>query len=724
MPMETFMIALPPGAVAQSVNVVRSGERVRDGVYRVKPASGIVIASADERQNARLQEKWRSNYDATYGSDAPYPAFEGKLACAGTLRKYSYVAVAVSPFTYRPLSGRLLSYNSARITVEYLLPAAESAEARMTEEAKSDRAGDSRAARLFVNYAQMKDMYEAAHPAALPRSQTFDYVILTDEALADLVTASDFCRWKKDTGNNVLVLTTSHPAIAAQPGRDLAERIRNFLRSWYLSRGVEHLLIVGDYATVPMRYCSPDTSDDVIGDVPTDYYYADLSLPDDASWNSDGDGLYGEYGDDSPDLLADIYVGRIPTSIPYRVEYTLGKLAAFEQDTGEWKNRALHPGAILFFENIDYSGYPFMDGARLQDRIETDLMGGWEVTHYSEKEGLRTSDFDWPAISEESVTTEWGMGRYGVVNWSAHGAPYAVGRSIWEWDDGDGVPESFELTYPWLVSVDSNLDDDSPSIVFAVSCLVGYPEPDGGGRLGVDLLTKRYWGAASAVISATRSAAITALWPEEGGGSEGICYEFNRYMICGPDGSEMVGNALYDGKFYNTLHYGWDLPYEYLNMFDFNLYGDPAMLREGVSTPVCDNEDPGFVELAGSWESMSYAGAHGGTFRYNPAGTGENRAAWRVDHIVAPGKYDVYVWKFDHPFPDLMATDARFAVRDRDSLSGWIRVDQSAPGDEWVYLGSFEFDTSRLQGVVVTDQANGYVIADAVKLVYTGSLPQ
>ena len=39
--------------------------------------------------------------------------------------------------------------------------------------------------------------------------------------------------------------------------------------------------------------------------VPTDSYYADLSLSDAESWDLDGDTYYGEHGDDAPDFLAD-----------------------------------------------------------------------------------------------------------------------------------------------------------------------------------------------------------------------------------------------------------------------------------------------------------------------------------------------------------------------------------------------------------------------------------
>ena len=104
-----------------------------------------------------------------------------------------------------------------------------------------------------------------------------------------------------------------------------------------------------------------------------------------------------------------------------------------------------------------------------------------------------------------------------------------------------------------------------------------------------------------------------------------------------------------------------------------------------------------------------------------PPGDGGKQAGWRVDEILpAAGSYDVHIWKFDHPRSGDMATDARYKVRYRDGSSPWILVDQSSAGDEWVWLGSFPFDASRPQGILVTDRADGFVIADAVKLVYSG----
>ncbi len=137
------------------------------------------------------------------------------------------------------------------------------------------------------------------------------------------------------------------------------------------------------------------------------------------------------------------------------------------------------------------------------------------------------------------------------------------------------------MHYPFI-SIYSNLDDDHPSIVFAISCNVGYPEPNSLGNLGIDLLTKPGFGSSAGVLSATRGAAAAIYWDSIPGGAESICYEFNRYLISGPEGPEKVGHALYDSKFYCNQNYGWDHYYEYLNMFDYNLYDDPSLVREGL----------------------------------------------------------------------------------------------------------------------------------------------
>jgi len=200
----------------------------------------------------------------------------------------------------------------------------------------------------------------------------------------------------------------------------------------------------------------------------------------------------------------------------------------------------------------------------------------------SEQYGLVKSAFPWPAISETDVSNLWRNGRYGVVNWSGHGWTHGAARTVWSWDDGDGVPESGELeSIMFMDAGTTELEDDYPSVVFAISCDVGFPEPAPLGNCGIDLLTEPGWGAAVGVMSAARPAAVSSDWKDDPGGAEQICYDFNRHLIAQ---GEPVGMAAYLGMYDATSVYGWDYYYEYMNMYNYNLYGDPSLELQGFPT--------------------------------------------------------------------------------------------------------------------------------------------
>ncbi|MCK4305024.1 MAG: hypothetical protein KAY24_12370, partial [Candidatus Eisenbacteria sp.] len=517
------------------------------GAYEIQPFPPIVflpdMPRFDEAMQ-RMEREWQTEYDAVYLSDEPYPERVAWLAGRGTLRKYAYASVAFCPFTYHPRSGRL-DYHSEVEIVTYDLPAAESDEARQVSRLMHDRVADAKAAGLFPNYQEIQDLYQPEEMQTPPLTETYDYVIVTTTDLLGAITSSEFPIWKTSLGYSLRTVLTTDIEITSQPGVDLAEQIRNFLRAYYATWGIEYVLMVGDYATVPMRICYPDpdfhvydpgNQELIAPGTPNDYYYADLSYPDAASWDSDEDGYPGEYGQDTPDFLAEVAVGRIPVNDPIRITYTLNKLVGFEQDTGDWKNNALLAGAILFFENQNYGGYPFIDGATCLDSIETGLLGGMTVSHMSEQAGLVTSPFPWPPISEAAFNTAWRTGEYAIVNWSGHGWSDGAYRSVWEWDDGDGVPETGNgeiVGYPLINIATSILDDDHPSIVFAVSCNVGYPELNPYGNCGIDLLTLPGWGSSAGIVSSARPAAISADWKANPLHKQGHTVVQSPWCACG-----------------------------------------------------------------------------------------------------------------------------------------------------------------------------------------------
>ena len=600
LPEKETLILLPPGARAHSLDVVPFGTRKLPGSYRIAPTPTFPVLSPlpGAAELAERQEtEWREARRAAYADDGAYPGEIARIVGSGMLRKYSYVRVAFRPFTYHAASGRLIHHPRARVRVDYTIPDAQGAEARQADRLLPDTVADERAAELFVNF----DDWSAAYASKGTMADAWrdgephhDYVIITAMLLQPAITNSQFPAWKSSLGHDVRIVLTNDPEIADQPGQDLEQRIRNFLREYYVDWGIEHVLLVGGITHVPMRHCFPDPDNHTYdpsypgvgpGDVPTDHYYADLSLPDSESWDSDGDGYFGEYGDDTPDLLADVNVGRIPTSDPSRIAYTLNKLVRVEQDTGAWKHQALHAGSIFFYENQNNSGIPFRDGAVCLNEIERDVMQGWTMSRMTEREGLVPSVYDWPPISLAAFLSDWNTGTYGFVNWAGHGWSHSVSRTIWVWDDGDGIPEtdgSDGFSNPEIIGDWVTLEDDYPSIVCAVSCNVGYPDDNPYGNLGINLLTHPSRGAASAVIASSRYAHVTFDWPAQRGGAETNCHEFNHFAIAGPGGPRLLGAALHDSKFFAHVNYGWDSYPEYRNYYDYNLYGDPAMDWRGA----------------------------------------------------------------------------------------------------------------------------------------------
>lgn len=683
LPMKKFLVALPPGARAISVEVLGAGTTRLPGEYSVGPYAQVMPlpdTPGFAEHMERMRSEWQANHDTAYLSDSPWPEHIAWLDASGGLRKYAYAAVAFCPFTYYPQSGRLDYHSDVTVAITYSLPAPGGEEYEHARLLLRDTAADGKAGHLFLNYRDIAGLYKSDSGEAAPLDATYDYVIITTSALAGAITASDFPTWKEALGHNLRTVLTTDTEITSQPGADLGEQIRNFLRAYYATWGIEYVLIVGDYATVPMRICYPDSAYHVYDPsdpglvapgTPTDHYYADLSFTDADSWDLDGDGYPGEYRQDSPDFLAEVSVGRVPVNNLTRITYALDKSVAFEQDTGAWKKNALHAAAILFFENQNYGGYPFIDGATVIDSIERGLLGGWTVTRMSEQSGIVTSPFAWPAITESSFNTAWRTGQHAVVNWSGHGWSDGAYRTVWEWDDGDGVPESGNgemHSYQFIHVTTSDLDDDHPSVVFAISCNVGYPDPNPFGNCGIDLFTLPGWGASVGMVSASRPASISSDWMNYPGGTEQICYEFNRYLIAE---GERVGDALYDGKYYATSVYGWDAMYEYMNQYNYNLYGDPALELAGASAGVVGDPSgtpgvairllPAHPNPFASSTSLRFVLSAAGPVRVSITDVTGRRVAVLADGEYEAGEFAA-TWEGTGPSGDPLAPGLYFAV--------------------------------------------------------------
>ncbi|HEX7076816.1 MAG TPA: C25 family cysteine peptidase [Candidatus Eisenbacteria bacterium] len=141
-------------------------------------------------------------------------------------------------------------------------------------------------------------------PSLLPSTagSSVDCVILAPDSLADVYQRlADF---QTRSGRPTVVRSLSTIRAADPRSNDLAQAIRSFLAAARDQWGIRWAVLAGDHDAIPMRFVRVNYAETT--DLPSDAYYADL----DGTWDSNGNGIYGEVAD-SLDMEPDIAVGRL-----------------------------------------------------------------------------------------------------------------------------------------------------------------------------------------------------------------------------------------------------------------------------------------------------------------------------------------------------------------------------------------------------------------------------
>ncbi len=152
------------------------------------------------------------------------------------------------------------------------------------------------------------------------------------------------------------------------------------------------------------------------------------------------------------------------------------------------------------------------------------------------------------------------------------------------------------------------------------------------------------------------------------------------------------------------------------------IYGDPPPMQY-----VVDDGDAGFAtNNNGGWINVSNLISYQLDYTYHTPGTGSNWVTWTFDDLP-DGTYQVFT-RWSH-FSN-RATNAPYTVYDGAASLGTVSVNQQvAPsGDQlgdvvWQKLGNYTIDSGTLK-VRLTDATNGYVTADAVRLVSGTTISQ
>lgn len=591
LPGSTLRVALPPDADVDSLWLEPLGGNTLSLGVGVQPEYGTTSAapSIDGVDPSVYLEPVLPDPQGWYDLD------DYSLVSAQQMGRWKVAEISYSPFAFNEITGELTVTADAAFALHYDLTDP------MPAELLDNDITDASAADMLVNYDDALTWYSAeatgmnafapmtAATGAPPSAPAIaDYVIITTQSIQSGSTQmSNFVAHKQARGHTVQVVTEN--IWGGGTGNAAANAIRQWLQMNYSSLGIQHVLLIGNpnpsTGNVPMKSTLPLASDPA---VPTDYFYADLT----SNWDTDGDGTFGEWSQDiSSRPLHEVLVGRIPV---YGTSYTtldsiLSKTMSYENATStSWRNNALLPMAVLNYNNEDYGGFPRQDATAVATNLISNVLNPNGYGNYTlyETGGLAPVTLTpSAALTQTNLVNEWaGTGpnwtgnRYGIVPWVGHGGQTNTARKVWTGpDDGDGVPEAAEMTWPNMFanSNAASLNDNYPSVVVQASCNNGYPENNA--NLGYSLLANGGIGT----ISASRITYYEPNWNTTSGYVWGDNMAYSYYvtdqMVNSPN-TVSTAAALqwcrenFGGSPHSWLAYGWK------NACCFNLYGDPEIM--------------------------------------------------------------------------------------------------------------------------------------------------
>jgi hypothetical protein len=302
-------VTLPAGFGAVSVSTSEIWETIAASVF-IPPLSKPVPlilehVNMDVRQN-----------DDVYLSDDFWPSTPVELTGTGFMNGFPVAELTVTPLRWNPSTGELQRLSSLEICIE-TTPIE-------NQPLFSVDSGDCRRMLIVTD--------QSFRPAFLELAERRnDQGILTEVYTMDNVYAS-------------------------ASGRDNAEKLRNFVKDYYTTNGLDFLLLGGDTNTVPFRYAYAMTCEAGYASredsLPCDLYFSDL----DGTWDANGNDIFGEIAD-NVDLHPDIFVGRAPVENVAEAEIFVDNIAAYEnciQD--DHLQRVLFLAMILWWNPYTNSG--------------------------------------------------------------------------------------------------------------------------------------------------------------------------------------------------------------------------------------------------------------------------------------------------------------------------------------------------------------------------------
>ncbi len=309
--------------------------------------------------------------------------------------------------------------------------------------------------------------------------ERFDYVIITSQELANSwedYSLLEFVAHKSQQGFSVAQVVVEDIE-ATYPGRDVNEKIRNFITDAYNHWETDFVLMAGDANQVPMRGLYMMTGIGPMIAIASDVYSQCL----DGSYNSNDNDKWGERGDGEAegmdiDFLSEVYIGRVPAEDVYELANWVYKTIRFENSaTQPYRRNALMVSEWVGISATDPYAKPVLE----EIRNGTDLYGystkGFVSDPQFQVSTLYDADGRWSMYALMSLLNS---GEFSLINHMGHGYPRAVMKM-----SNEDVDE---------------LTNDNPFIIYSQACSAGSVFVD---TVAEHFVTSTRHGAAAVVMN-------------------------------------------------------------------------------------------------------------------------------------------------------------------------------------------------------------------------------
>ena len=399
LPVRTAKLYIPGDEKVTSITISHDTSVQIEGFYKIQygttpyPLSytGPIIADAENRD--------------IYNRDSFYPSANYIDKGIQYLHGTKILIVDLFPVIFNPMKGQIKYYRTIKLIIETSEQKGSNTNITFRnfdtdkESILSFIDNDS----YFLNNIYDLEISKLNSTSSKLTDNERQYLIITTSDLEDYFQQLTTYRQSTAGGGFNTYIETVEYIDQNFSGRDLAEKIRNYIIYCYANHGTQFVVLGGDADGVQENQVIPTRGTyAVVGSttetyIPSDLYYGCL----DGNWNYDGDALWGEANDgiDGGDIdwISEVYVGRIPADTATEVFNFITKIISYE--TGNNPHKTLLVGEQLDStptwggDRMDwvYGYMNYMPNSQIYDR-------DWSGNNWSSAELIsliNTNEYDW-----------------------------------------------------------------------------------------------------------------------------------------------------------------------------------------------------------------------------------------------------------------------------------------------------------------------------------------